>query len=325
MQNTKLKFQIQIVIFTSLIFVLKLFAWLITDSVAIFTDAMESTVNIATSFFGLYAVWLASQPRDRNHPYGHGKVEFLAAVIEGALICFAAFIILYQAVAHFQNIKELESLDLGAYFLGITSILNFAGSIYWGKKAQKVNSPTIHATSKHLKVDAITSLGIIISLILMRLTHWYWLDPIIGVLVACYILYEGIKILRKSIAGIMDEANMKLLKALIIHINKNREKDWIDLHNLRVIQYGSMLHIDAHITIPYYYTIQEGHELVEKFDTVVNEFSSHQYEFFLHIDPCQAYSCRICRVENCPVRQHAFEKTIEWNLENVLENKKHTL
>lgn len=325
MSDNKLKFQIQIVIFTSLIFALKLIAWLITDSVAIFTDAMESTVNIATSFFGLYAVWLASQPRDRNHPYGHGKIEFLAAVIEGTLICFAAFIILYQAISHFQHIQELDSLDLGAYFLGITSIMNIAGSIYWGKKADKVNSPTIQATSKHLRVDAITSLGIILSIILMQWTKWFWLDPIIGILIACYILYEGFLILRKSIGGIMDEANIKLLSSLINHINENRENDWIDLHNLRVIQYGSMLHIDAHITIPYYYTIQEGHELVEKFDKTVNAFSFHQYEFFLHIDPCQPYSCKICSVENCPVRQHPHEKTINWNLENVLENKKHTL
>lgn len=323
MKDLRLKFQLQIIIFTLIIFGLKLYAWLKTDSVAVFTDAMESTVNIATSFFGFYAIWLSARPQDRNHPYGHGKVEFLAAVIEGSLICFTSFIILYQAIIHIQAPTHINNLDYGTVFLGITCIFNFVASKYWHKQAKIHFSPTIEATAKHLQMDSISTAGIIVALFLIKFTHFYWLDPLLGILVGLYILYEGIRILRKSIAGIMDEADFKLLKPLIAHINEQRAKDWIDLHNLRVIQYGSRLHIDAHITIPWYYNIQEGHEVIEKFNLTVEQYSDHQYEFFLHVDPCQPFSCEICCMENCTVRQHEFKNIINWELENVLTNQKH--
>lgn len=323
MKNLRLRFQTQIIVFTLLVFGLKLYAWFLTDSVAVFTDAMESTVNIATAFFGFYAIWLSGRPQDKNHPYGHGKVEFLAAVIEGSLICFTSFIILYQAITHLNSPQHINALDYGTIFLGITCLFNFLASRYWHQQAKKHFSPTIEATAKHLQMDAISTAGIIVALLLMHFTHIYWLDPIIGIVIGLYILYEGIIILRKSIAGIMDEADFELLKPLIHHINEERARDWIDLHNLRVIQYGNRLHIDAHITIPWYYNIQEGHDLIEQFNIVVEQYSEHHYEFFLHVDPCQPFSCEICAVENCPVRQNKFKGIVAWDLENVLKNKKH--
>lgn len=325
--NHKIKLQIQIVLFTSIIFVLKLLAWILTDSVAVFTDAMESTVNITTSLFGLYAVWLATRPRDKNYPYGHGKIEFIAAIIEGTLICFAAFIILYQAILHFKEPSLIHDIDIGTIILASTAVFNFIGSRYWLKQSKKHLSPTIEATAKHLQMDAVSSTGIIVALLLIKFTQLSILDPIVGVLFALYILYEGILILKKSIAGIMDEANFELLEPLIKHIEKNRKSEWIDLHNLRMIQYGNTLHIDAHITVPYYYTVEEAHDLVEEFYKVVEACDAHQYqyEFFLHLDPCQDFSCRICTIMDCPVRKHPFEKQITWNLENVLENQKHDL
>jgi len=323
MKDIRLEVQIQIIVFTLIVFGLKLAAWLQTDSVAVFTDAMESTVNIATSFFGLYAIWLSSRPRDLNHPYGHGKVEFIAAIIEGSLICFASFIILYQAISHLKNPQPIHHLSFGIIFLGITAVFNFIASFYWRKKAKKHHSPTIEATAKHLQMDAVSTGGILLTLVAIQFSGWVWLDPIIGIIVAVYILYEGIRILRKSVAGIMDEADFKLLEPLISHIDEKREDDWIDLHNLRIIQYGSMLHIDAHITIPWYYTTAEGHDLIEKFNAVVESSSSHKYEFFLHVDPCQPYSCEICDLGSCPVRKHAFKERITWELDNVLENRKH--
>jgi divalent metal cation (Fe/Co/Zn/Cd) transporter len=130
-------------------------------------------------------------------------------------------------------------------------------------------------------------------------------------------------VLRRSLAGIMDEADEKLLKNVVEMLQKRRKPQWIDLHNLRVIQYGDVLHVDAHMTLPWYYRVADAEKEINSLENLIKEHFGDQVELFIHIDGCMPYSCRLCAVQNCPVRQHDFEGQVPWTLENVWANKKH--
>jgi len=138
----------------------------------------------------------------------------------------------------------------------------------------------------------------------------------------CFVIFNGYKIIRQSIAGIMDEADMELLKKLIHLLNSNRLENWIDLHNLRVIKYGAILHIDCHLTVPWYLNVIEAHQEIDKLIALIKKEFGDAVEMFVHTDPCLNSSCPICSKHNCAVRQHIFQQKIEWTLNNVISNKK---
>lgn len=316
-------FQKLIVFVGIVLFAAKLTAWYFTHSVAILTDALESIVNIITAFVGLYSLYLSSLPRDENHPYGHGKVEFISAAIEGILIAVAGFIIVYEAVLSLWNPKPIGKLDLGIMLVSATAVVNYiVGSIAvsMGKKSRSL---ALEASGKHLKSDTYSTAGIVAGLILISITHIVWLDSAVALLFACIIIFTGYRIVRNSIAGIMDEADSKLIDEFVNLVREKRQPNWIDLHNLRIIKYGSTLHMDCHLTLPYYLNVKEAHDEVEKLDQIVNEHFGTKVELFVHTDPCQEFACAHCSKTACPVRQHPHQQQVEWTRENILLNKQH--
>ncbi len=317
------RLQRNIVILALLLFGIKLLAWLWTRSVAVFTDAMESTVNVVSGFIGWYSVWLAAKPRDRNHPYGHGKAEFISSAVEGTLIFIAGIAILYKATQQLLHPSPIQKLDWGWILLAITAIINYVAGTYAIKKGKKERSHALQAGGNHLRTDTYSTVGIIIALLFIKITGWLWLDPVIAILVAFLILYTGYKVMRKSLAGIMDEADLSLLTDLIQYLQEHRKNAWIDLHNLRMIQYGNTLHLDGHLTLPWYYNVQEAHHEIEELDNLIKNRFGNAIELFVHVDGCEEFSCHICTLQECPVRQHAFKHTIQWEVGNVLQNSKH--
>lgn len=322
---SSIKLQRNLAFLAIILFFLKIIAWYWTKSVSIFTDAMESTVNVATGLIGWYSIWLAGKPRDKNHPYGHGKAEFISAAIEGTLIFIAGLIIIYEAVSHLKTPRQVQRLDWGLALLALTAVINFAAGKYAIQQGKKVNSATLQAGGKHLCTDTYSTIGIIIGLILLMITKWAWLDAAVAIVFAVIILVTGYRVLRKSLAGIMDEADLILLDELIVYLQANRRDQWTDLHNLRMIQYGSTLHLDGHLTLPWYFTVKEAHYEIESLDHLIRNKFGDSIELFVHVDGCESFSCRICQLENCPVRQHPFEQIIVWNAENVLQNRKHQI
>jgi len=317
------KFQRIIVIVGVLLFALKIYAWYITQSVAILTDALESTINVVAGFIGLYSLYLSSLPRDYNHPYGHGKVEFISASIEGTMISIAGVVIIYEAITNLQNPKTIDKLGVGLILVAITAIINYILGYVAVKKGKKNSSLALIASGKHLQSDTYSTIGIVIGLIILYFTKITWIDSITALLFAVFIIYTGYKILRESISGIMDETDDILLNEVVSFLNKNRRYNWIDLHNLRIIKYGSTLHIDCHMTVPWYFTIEEGHTEVDILEeTVVNHFGD-RIELFVHLDACKEYSCKICTKTDCALRKYPFEHKVEWTVQNVSLNKKH--
>lgn len=305
------------------LFVIKFIAWYITDSVAVLTDALESIINVVSGFIGLYSLYLSSLPRDENHPYGHGKVEFISASIEGALISIAGVIIIYEAILNLQFPKEVSKLDYGIYLIALTALVNYAVGLIAIKKGKKNNSLALIASGKHLQSDTYSTVGIIIGLIVMYFTNLYWLDSVVALLFAGFIIYTGYKILREAVSGIMDETDEDLLNELVQVLNKVRRANWIDLHNLRIIKYGSTLHIDCHMTVPWYFNIQEGHLEVDALEDVVKDHFGDRIEIFVHLDSCKDYSCQICSKTDCPVRKFPFERQIAFTMNNIAKNEKH--
>ncbi|MES2589500.1 MAG: cation diffusion facilitator family transporter [Bacteroidota bacterium] len=324
-EKVNYNFQKSIVVFGLVLFVVKIFAWYLTGSVAIYSDALESIVNIIAGFLGLFSLYLVSQPKDENHPYGHGKVEFITSGIEGILIAITGIIILVEAIQNLFQKTELEKIDYGIYLVAFTALVNFILGYYAVQKGNKTHSPVLKSTGKHLITDTYSTLGIIVGLILIYFTHIYWIDGAVAIAFSFLILYTAYQIIRDSISGIMDEADQKLIHEFIEFIQKSRIPTWIDLHNLRIIKYGSKLHADLHMTLPYYITVLEAHEEMEKLDKLVNSHFSDRVELFVHTDPCQDFSCQICSLKDCKVRQFSQEKIIQWTFENVSSNRKHRI
>jgi len=301
----------------------KFIAYYLTNSVSILTDALESIVNVVAGFIGLYSLYVAAKPRDKDHPYGHGKAEFLSAAIEGTLIGSAGTIIIYKAVKSFIEPVPLQKLDYGIYLVAAAALVNFIVGLITERKGKKSNSLALIASGKHLKSDSYSTLGIIAGLIVIYFTGLKWIDPVVAIIFGLVIMYTGYKILRRSIAGIMDEADVELLKKIVDLLNKNKRENWVDLHNLRVIKYGSILHIDCHLTVPWYLNIHEAHIEVDALSNLVRQEFGESVELFVHVDDCLPFSCKVCNKQNCNERKHNFEKRIDWTLENVLQNQKH--
>lgn len=318
-----IRIQRYIAFLSVVLFLAKLWVWYLTHSVAILTDALESTVNVITGFIGLYSVLLAAKPRDTNHPYGHGKAEFISSAIEGALIGIAGLFIIYEAVMQLLHPQVIRELNVGIIITVIAGAINFVFGLYAVRVGKKNRSMTVEAAGQHLLSDAYSTIAIVIGLVLLLFTGWEWLDSGIAIVFSLFIIYTGYKVLRRSLAGIMDEADEVLLKNVVQILQQNRKPQWIDLHNLRVIQYGDVLHVDAHMTLPWYYRVADAEKEINSLEDLIKEHFGDKVELFIHIDGCMPYSCKLCAVENCPVRQHLYSGQIEWNLQNVWANHKH--
>ena len=318
-------FQKIVAIVGVVLFATKLTAWYITNSVAILTDALESTINVISGFVGLYSLYLSAKPKDQNHPYGHGKAEFVSAAIEGTLISVAGIVIIYEAINNLKHPHTIGSLDYGIILVAITAIINFLIGFIAIKKGKKNNSLALIASGKHLQSDTYSTIGIIAGLILLSITHIVWLDSAVALLFAVIIIVTGYRIIRNSLAGIMDEADDDLLKKLVELLQNSKRENWVDLHNLRIIKYGSTIHLDCHITVPWYLNVHEAHNEIAALENLVKSHFGSSVELFVHTDGCLDFSCKICSKENCPERKFNFVKKINWTVENISSNNKHSI
>ncbi|MCX6336212.1 MAG: cation diffusion facilitator family transporter, partial [Bacteroidetes bacterium] len=273
MQTSIQNFRLQrwITLLSVVLFIVKISAYYFTHSLAILTDALESIVNVLAGFIGLYSLYIAAKPRDFEHPYGHGKAEFVSAAIEGGLIVAAGIIIIYETISNFIKHSNIQSLNTGLILIALTGLVNYIAGSICIKMGKKNNSLALIASGKHLHIDTYSTLAIIVGLGLMLLTKLYWLDKVIALFMGFIIIYNGYKIIRSSLAGIMDEADIELLNRFIGELNNNRQQNWVDLHNLRVIKYGSLLHIDCHFTVPWYLNVHQAHHEIDALAAIIKD------------------------------------------------------
>lgn len=303
----------------------KLLAYYLTHSVAILTDALESIVNVVAGFLGLYSLQVSAKPKDVEHPYGHGKIEFISAAVEGVMISFAAIFILFEAAQNLFTPEPIKQLDIGMGIIAATAAVNFATGRWCLRTGKQNNSLALIASGKHLISDTLSTVGILAGLLLLYITGLRWLDSAVAMLFSCIIFYTGFKIIRASIAGIMDERDKELLRKMIDALDHERSKNWVDIHNIRIIKYGSTLHIDCHLTVPWYLNVHEAHEEIDKLEDLVRKEFGSAIELFVHSDGCLPISCPICIKDDCPVRHHPFTRRIQWTVKNLERNEKHQI
>jgi len=301
----------------------KFTAYFLTSSNAILTDAAESIVNVLASAFAFYSIYLSAQPKDINHPYGHGKVEFFSMFVEGILILLAGILIIFKSAYNVFFPVEVKELFSGSIIIGVTGLVNFFVGQLMIKESKTTNSLVLYADGKHLLTDALSSAALMAGLLIIYFTGLLYFDSILSIIMGLYIIYNGYKLVRKSVGGLMDESDFKVVNEVITILNQNRHDSWIDIHNLRTQSYGNELHIDCHVTLPYYYELNKVHDEISQIDTLINQKGFVRTEFFIHTDPCLPQCCHYCRMKACPVRSEIQTKNFVWTPQIVTRNHKH--
>jgi cation diffusion facilitator family transporter len=307
------------------VMLIKLYAFIVTGSNAILSDALESFINIAASGFALYSVIFSSKLKDSDHPYGHGKMEFVAVGFEGALIFCTGIFIVIKSVMNLFSDHEIAEVDLGITITAASGIILFIMGKYLNAKAKKLNADVLRAEGKHYMLDSLTTAAIITGLIIYRITGYYWIDSVLAILLSFHIMFSGFKLTKQSLDSLLDKADMEVINKIAMVMQTNRRIAWIDVHNLRVQKFGHYLHVDCHLTLPFYATLDEVHDEVIQMEKILNENFDNKIELFVHTDPCMQIPCNICKVNDPKYRLHDFQKEITWNPENLMRDKKHHL
>jgi cation diffusion facilitator family transporter len=286
-----------------LILGLKYYAYLVSGSTALKSDAIESVVNVIAAFFALGAVIFADKPADKDHPYGHGKIEHFSAAFEGGLISLAAVLIAWEAIHAMWHGVELKDIGQGLVINFIAGCLNGLLGLFLVTMGRRQRSHSIQADGHHVLSDFWTTLGIALGLLLVKFTGIRWLDPVMALGVAMLLAMTGFKLVRSSSQALLDMEDPELLAKLIEVINRTRPVDIITIHELRTLRSGRYTHVDIHMVIPEYYEMGRAHDLAEDFGQRVIAEAGLEGELHTHIDPCQRTWCSQCGVADCQIRQ----------------------
>jgi cation diffusion facilitator family transporter len=284
----------------------KFLAYHLTGSTAVLSDALESIVNVVAALFAIGSLLFAGRPADRNHPYGHGKIEYFAAAFEGGLIAFAAIMIIYEAALGFFEPPELRQLDLGLAITFGAGVANAVLGWFLLRTGKATQSLTLIADGKHVLSDSWTSLGVIVGLLLVRLTGIFWFDPLVAAIVGVNLGWTGFWLVRHAAGGLLDEEDTKLIGKLLKAFDAYRMPGIIRIHHLRAIRSGRFTHVDAHVVVPEYWPVDRAHVLAESFEDRVMSACGVEGEIVFHIDPCHRAYCAQCDVMDCPVRMAPF-------------------
>ena len=288
----KIKVQRWILIVSSLILIGKFIAYFLTNSVGVLTDAMESIVNVLAGALSLYSLYWASKPIDKSHPFGHGKMELISASAEGIMITIAGLMIIYEGGRRLFLPAEIQKLDVGIYIVKYGSIALVAGG-------------------KHLQSDTYSTIGLVAGLLILFFTGKAWIDSALALIFGSVIIATGISILRKTIANLLDKADEQLLTELAELLNANRSREWVDIHNSKVIKYGNCIHMDCDLTIPWYFTVAEGHRSGARLKEIVQNKYANRVQMTIHLDPCDIFEqprCRHCGYTECTYRKEPFRE-----------------
>ena len=315
---------LSLVVSTGLV-AIKFYAYHLTRSQAVLTDALESIINVFTSGFALYSLYLASLPKDENHPYGHGKVEYLSIGFEGALIFIAGAFILYSATLSMLHPHPVAPPDWGVALLASTAVVNLGVGVLLVRTGKRLRSVALVGDGQHLYIDALTSIVSSGALVLVALTGVVRFDAGAALLLGGFILVNGGLMLRRSVSGLMDETDTAVVAEVIAELQAQRRPPWIDVHNLRVQRYGANLHIDCHIQMPYYFTLDAVHTQLHDIEELIRTRFAVEIEMFVHADPCTFAACSLCLMADCPVRRHPFRHEVVWTTQNAVKDERHHL
>lgn len=297
----------------------KFWAFEITESQAILSDALESIVNVMGALIALVTINIASKPADKDHPYGHGKAEYFSVAFEGGFIAFAAALIFYEAIRSLVSGHRIENIEMGIYVTGIAGVVNGFFGLYLKKVGKKLKSMALSGSGDHLISDAITSIGLIVGLIVISFTKAYWVDSVIALILGFFLAKTGIGLMIKSMSGLMDAEDMEVISKIGKAFAKKIFPGIIRIHYTRVIRSGRYHHIDAHVVVPEFWDVTKAHNETSRFEKLVFEEYQNEGELHFHLDPCRRVYCEVCDLAECPIRQKPFVKRLSFTLEELTD------
>jgi len=250
---------------------LKAFAYWVTGSVGLLSDAIEGIVNLIGGVMALAMLTVAARPADEDHAYGHSKAEYFSSGVEGGLILVAALSIGVAAVPRLFNPQPLQEVGLGLGVLLVASVLNLAVALLLLGQGRKHNSITLEANARHLMTDVWTSVGVLVGVGLVAWTGWNWLDPVIGLVVAANIVHTGVGIVQRSVLGLMDTALSSADLATVRRVIDRYTSDGVQFHALRTRQAGARKFVSMHVLVPGNWTVHRGHELLEHIEAEIRD------------------------------------------------------
>jgi cation diffusion facilitator family transporter len=291
---------------SAVLLAVKTVAYLGTGSAAILSDALESIINVVAALFAAAGLRFASRPADRNHPYGHGKMEYFSAVFEGGLIAFAAVLIVAYAVRDLVRGPELAELEFGLVLTTAAGVVNALLGWYLLRVGRRHRSIALVADGKHVLSDFQTSVGVIVGLVLVRLTGRSFFDPLAALLVGLNLCLTGYRLVREAAGGLLDEEDPRLLSDLVRELEAARFPGIIRIHRLRAIRSGRETHADAHVVVPEYWSVEHAHARIGELERRVLATPAIDGDIVFHVDPCLRAFCATCDVPDCPVRREPF-------------------
>lgn len=263
---------------------IKYLSYLVSGSVALYSDALESIVNVVTAIAALVAVHIASQPADDNHPFGHHKAEFLAAIFEGAMIAVAAVLILNKAYTALKSGVELQSAGLGLAINTAAALINAGWAVLLINRGRSWRSPALVADGWHLVTDVVTSAGVVIGLGLALVTGWHQLDPLLAAAVGINILWSGYRIALESMSSLMDQAASPDIESKIRTVITSNGDGALEAHDIRTRQAGRALFIEFHLVVPGHMTVNEAHVICDRLEDAI-EAAIDGSEVVIHVEP----------------------------------------
>ena len=270
----------------AVVLALKYAAYSMTGSIALYSDALESIINVVTAVAAFMAVRMSAAPPDANHPYGHHKVEYFSAVLEGVLIIVAALMILREASIGFLAPKVLDAPGLGLAVNGAAAVLNAVWSWILIREGRRLRSPALAADGRHLLTDVVTSFGVLAGLLLVPVTGLHQLDPALAALVALNILWSGWGLMKESIGGLMDEAVPEKVLVQIREIIAGNADGALEAHDLRTRHAGRLTFIDFHLVVPGHMTVTDAHEICDRLERALKA-KVEDAMITIHVEPAE--------------------------------------
>lgn len=303
-----------------LILALKAYAFHITQSPTLLSDALEGLVNVAAASMAIFAIIVAAKPADELHPFGHGKIEYFSAIFEGVLLTVTSVTIGYKAILALFQPHPIEHLGLGLMIDTGAGFLNGLLGWYMLHVGKKEKSKTLQASGHHILSDFYTTLGLLVGLSIVHFTGHTWLDPVLALGMALWILRTGFLIARDAGDALLDGQDLVSIRKIVELFNKNRRNEIIMLHDLRVMRSGRNRNVSVHVIVPEYFEVLRAHDAVSAYATEIKKRAAMKGEFMTHVDPCLRNYCENCAMADCPVRERPFVSLRELDFQAAIED-----
>lgn len=275
--------------FGLLMLAMKWYAYYLTGSTAILSDAAESVIHVIGVGFAVFSLWYSFQPADEEHTYGHHKISYFSAGFEGALIILAAIFIIYVSIKRLIFGIEISNLDQGTYFTFAASIINLILGLFLVWKGKKTNSIILVANGKHVLTDSWTSFGVVGGLLLTWITGWLPFDPIVAIAAALNILWSGGKLVRQSVGGLMDEGDKKTAETIKNILNQETKRLGLEYHQLRYRESGNVLWLEFHLLFPKNTLLEDSHKIATEMEMKLKTELNANVNVITHLEPLEIH------------------------------------